>query len=608
MKSSCLLASVALASTAGAQVSLDWVATHDVGPGWDNVAGAVAIDLLGRVAVGGNASYFSGGPSFVWFEPRETCLYGPDGTLLWSHSANFHQFESCSSVLFDGSGGLFVAGGGYSTMTFGGPPHRTLLRYDAVGNLLWVNNLSAPSWNWCHGYALAPCSNGDVILAGAYDLDLSLERFDPAGNVIWSWVADGGVGGSDILRAVAVGPGGDVWATGSVLGTAGEDIVVVRLTSTGALLWVRTLDGADHQPDYGNAVAVDAAGYAWVAGSIATTVMGSFGGGDAAIARWDPSGNLAWVRTYDGTAHTDDSATEITLDPFGRAIAAGSLVNGLTQTDFAVWCLDAAGSLIWQRSWDGPLSGNDYAHTLVVDATGAAWLGGSSEESGAGFGPYDLAVASWDSTGAPRWSWRYSGAGTGSNEGAGFAAINGDQVILAGDVDTGLGTLRDSLILRLTRTAVEYCVGTGSGTPCPCGNTSAPEQHAGCANSFGLGARLVDQGASSLAADTFVLAGSQMPNGTALYFQGTIQASGGAGVAFGDGLRCAGGTVNRLGMKTNAAGASQYPAGGDPSVSVRGLVTTPGTRTYQACYRNAALFCTASMFNLSNGLLVTWTL
>jgi hypothetical protein len=76
---------------------------------------------------------------------------------------------------------------------------------------------------------------------------------------------------------------------------------------------------------------------------------------------------------------------------------------------------------------------------------------------------------------------------------------------------------------------------------------------------------------------------------------------------FGDGLRCASGTVIRLKTVTNVGGASQYPEAGDPSVSVRGLVTAPSIRTYQCWYRNAAAFCTASTFNLSNGVQVQWT-
>jgi hypothetical protein len=93
-----------------------------------------------------------------------------------------------------------------------------------------------------------------------------------------------------------------------------------------------------------------------------------------------------------------------------------------------------------------------------------------------------------------------------------------------------------------------------------------------------------------------------MPNSSCLYFQGTTQ----IGIPFGDGLRCAGGTVTRLGTKTNVGGASQFPAGGDPAVHVKGGVSVAGTRTYQIWYRNAAAFCTPSTFNLTNGVLVPW--
>ncbi|MFN9785271.1 MAG: thrombospondin type 3 repeat-containing protein [Planctomycetia bacterium] len=151
-----------------------------------------------------------------------------------------------------------------------------------------------------------------------------------------------------------------------------------------------------------------------------------------------------------------------------------------------------------------------------------------------------------------------------------------------------------------------FCFGDGSGTACPCGNASAVGSGAGCLNSLGSAGLLAGAGIPSIAADTVVLAGSGMPNSSALYFQGTLRQSGGAGALFGDGLRCAGGSVVRLGTATNLAGTSTYPAAGQPSVSTKGLVVAPGTRTYQVWYRNSASFCTTSTFNLTNGVEVVW--
>ncbi len=150
-----------------------------------------------------------------------------------------------------------------------------------------------------------------------------------------------------------------------------------------------------------------------------------------------------------------------------------------------------------------------------------------------------------------------------------------------------------------------FCSGDASGTACPCGNAGASGH--GCANSTNAsGAVLTGGGATSITNDSFVLAGSGMPNSSALYYQGTSQSGAGAGSVFGDGLRCAGGTVVRLGTKQNVAGASLYPVAGDLSVSVRGGCVAGAVRNYQVWYRNAAAFCTASTFNLTNGVSVTW--
>jgi Tol biopolymer transport system component len=156
-------------------------------------------------------------------------------------------------------------------------------------------------------------------------------------------------------------------------------------------------------------------------------------------------------------------------------------------------------------------------------------------------------------------------------------------------------------------TAVAFCFGDGTSTACPCGNASPPGAGAGCLSSLGIGGMLLASGIANIVGDSVVLQGLQMPDSSALYFQGTTLQSGGPGAVFGDGLRCAGGQVVRLGIKVNVANASAYPGPGDPALSVRGNCHAGDFRTYQVWYRNAAPFCTASTFNLTNGLELTWS-
>jgi len=152
-----------------------------------------------------------------------------------------------------------------------------------------------------------------------------------------------------------------------------------------------------------------------------------------------------------------------------------------------------------------------------------------------------------------------------------------------------------------------YCSGDGTGSLCPCANNGNSGN--GCASSVSPGgANLASTGAADLSTDTLTLVATAMPaTASALFFQGTVQSNGGAGIVFGDGLRCVGGTVIRLGTKTASGGSASYPTGADPDISVRGVIPPAGAvRYYQCWYRNAAAFCTASTFNLTNGLRVQW--
>jgi hypothetical protein len=153
------------------------------------------------------------------------------------------------------------------------------------------------------------------------------------------------------------------------------------------------------------------------------------------------------------------------------------------------------------------------------------------------------------------------------------------------------------------------CSGDGTGAACPCGNSGAPSH--GCASSFNAaGATLTASGNPALSVDSFHLRADGLPFGApALFFQGSSLLAGGAGIAFGDGLRCVGGQVVRLGTRAAVNGTVELgPNLGDPLISVSGSIPPGGgSFTYQVWYRNAAEFCIPSTFNLTNAWLALWT-
>ncbi len=178
--------------------------------------------------------------------------------------------------------------------------------------------------------------------------------------------------------------------------------------------------------------------------------------------------------------------------------------------------------------------------------------------------------------------------------------------VLAADA-YGNSSASEVRVFAVGATGAGYCFGDGTATACPCGNASPVGAQAGCTNSFGVGARLVASGTASVAADSITLAAGPLPDSPCLFFQGSALVNFGAGTVFGDGLRCAGGTVIRLGVTLTSGGVAAYPGPGDVPVAQRGLVPAGGgVRYYQVWYRNAAGFCTAAPFNLTNGWAIDW--
>lgn len=319
------------------------------------------------------------------------------------------------------------------------------------------------------------------------------------------------------------------------------------------------------------------------------------------IARWD---GLSWQPLGAGVG-ASPRLMQVFDDGTGPKLyvcGAFSVAGGQPSDSMAAWTGNA-----WQQFSAGGIA--SYAATLGVfdDGSGPALYAGGAFTD-ATTGGVANHIAKWNGS-----AWTGIGAGTNGNvysltvfddgaDGRPDLYVGGWFTIAGGTPTSGLAEL-----IACAGGTSSFCFGNGTGTQCPCGNNAPPTAFTGCISSLGVGGVMSLGGNASITADTLTLLSTQMPNSSALFFQGTTQANGGNGSVFGDGLRCAGGSSIRLSTKSNVGGASQYPAVGEAPISTKGFVTAPGVRTYQCWYRNAASFCTPSTFNLTNGVQVNWS-
>ncbi len=146
-----------------------------------------------------------------------------------------------------------------------------------------------------------------------------------------------------------------------------------------------------------------------------------------------------------------------------------------------------------------------------------------------------------------------------------------------------------------------FCEGDGSGAPCPCGNNGSSGE--GCANSSASGASLNTSGTTSASADDLALVANGLVSGqAALLFCGSLQMSG--SLPLGDGLRCAGGSLRRLGVRVpDVAGAASW----GPGYAATEGWTSGETRYFQVWYRDSVGGPCLNGFNLSSGRAATFS-
>ncbi len=150
-----------------------------------------------------------------------------------------------------------------------------------------------------------------------------------------------------------------------------------------------------------------------------------------------------------------------------------------------------------------------------------------------------------------------------------------------------------------------FCLGDGTGTPCPCGANGAPGS--GCANTAGaMGAQMIALGTASLSNDTFQLQVTGVPgNKPGLVLRGAMQLNGGLGQPAGDGLLCTAGQSARSQVQVTSGGNTTFTNfSGQPFGATSYGVGT--VTNYQFWYRDPTGTCSGQGFNFTNAWGVVW--
>jgi hypothetical protein len=431
--------------------SVTWVNRFD--GGYDGATALATSPDGSAVFVGGFTGYSENGEYLL------SAIDSSSGATLWSHARSIGAEDMIVSA--NGSR-IFVTGSVLSSHPVTQDyifPLATAAFSTVTGGLVWYAAYEGPSLSGS-GRAIALSPDGSTLFvtgqsggaAPAYASDfITLAYSTDSGALRWLSRYDDPQHRSDDAWAMAVSPDGStVYVTGRSYGAASgsQDYFTIAYSATsGARRWVRRYDGPAHHDDWAMSLAVSPDGSAiFVTGRSEGRYYraGDPSGylGDYATISYFSSGQLRWIKRFDGPPHGEDRATAVLAGPGGASIFVSGWGEGpSTSADFVTMSLTASnGSTRWVRRYDGPLHGEDKvgigALAMSIDGTKLFVTGGSGATccSPNADEAVDYATVSYaPSTGFRRWVRRYDGPGHGFDGPVAVAtAIDGSRVFVTG--------------------------------------------------------------------------------------------------------------------------------------------------------------------------------
>ncbi len=364
---------------------------------------SVATDASGNVFVSG--FYFS--PSIIFGTYTLTnsgnydlfvVKYDPSGNVIWAKTAGGAFDDMATCIATNSLGEVYVTGNftsstiifGTYTLTNTGGSDIFIVKYDALGNVMWALKEGANNNEESNGIALD--NTGNIFITGQFQSSLLTVGIYTLSNV--------GIG----------------------------NVLFVKYNSSGIALWALTVGGSNL--DVGNALATDAAGNIFITGyfksnsiNSGTTTLSNNGNSDVFILKYDGAGNPQWAKS--AGVLFEDVGTSIAIDPGGNVLLTGyykssvigfgiyTFTNTAANTcDLFVVKYSNSGNELWAKSLGGTV--DDIGFGIACDVAGNVFVTGHIHSpnmvvgtytlTNAGVGVGDVFVLKYNGLGTPLWA------------------------------------------------------------------------------------------------------------------------------------------------------------------------------------------------------------
>jgi Beta-propeller repeat len=421
----------------------------------------MAIDSSGNVYVTGGSAVSDIVPDYA------TVKYDSAGQQQWVayYSGPGNNADFAEAIAVDASGNVYVTGESYTSPA---NSDYVTIKYNSSGQQQWVARYDGPAHQHERASGIAVDGSGNVYVTGwswgseQFANDYATIKYNSAGQEQWVARYNGPANSSDYTRGIAVDDSGNVYVTGESFGSGTErDYATIKYSPSGQEEWVARYNGPGNGTDAANALAVDGSGNVYVTGTSVGTTFPDF---DYATIKYNSAGQEQWVARYNSPGNGDDGATRIAIDGSGNVYVTGGSIDPITNYEqYVTIKYNSGGQEQWDASYSGPYNG---AHTplgIAVDGSGNVYVTGQS--AGPGF-HYDYATVKYDPAGTEQWVARYNGPGD-SEDSASAIAVDGSGNVYVAGTSVGLGTNTDYATIKYVQGPPPSPTPSATASPTP---------------------------------------------------------------------------------------------------------------------------------------------
>lgn len=352
-----------------------FVAKHDTSGNclWVRGFGGTSVDIANGVGtdVNGNAYVIGQYQSTVTFGSGTTYTskgsndaflskYDINGNFLWAKSFGGTGFDRAYAIFTDSIGNCYVTGTFMDSVNINGniikiapgDVHEYVAKFDSSGTCLWAK--AGGGWD---GYGVYTDKKGNCFITGSiitdvvtqFDtislpifggLDAFIAKYSPSGKCLW--VKRIGDINPDVGYSIAVDSSNNIYLSGyfitstkigniSLAGYGNEDIFIAKFDQQGNVIWAKK--GGSGNYDWPTGIAIDKNGFPFITGiyssnaTFGTVNLPISGGSDVFVAKYDPNGNLIWVKNANGS--NSDKSNAICVDNYGHSYITGFFTNAI---------------------------------------------------------------------------------------------------------------------------------------------------------------------------------------------------------------------------------------------------------------------------------------